>query len=67
MEEIIASISRIIAEDKTRASDAVRPRPSVAAAPTERSDILELTEAINEDGSVRRMVPAGRSCNRTAA
>lgn len=51
MEEIIASISRIIAEDG-RPGDPPRP------APTEKSDILELTEAVGEDGSVRRIVPA---------
>ncbi|HYZ42230.1 MAG TPA: DUF2497 domain-containing protein [Stellaceae bacterium] len=51
MEEIIASISRIITEDK---------RPSEPVPPTigETDDILELTEAVNEDGSVRRLAPA---------
>ena len=50
MEEIIASISRIITDDK-RPSDPVRPVPE------EKSDVLELTEAVNEDGSVRRVTP----------
>ena len=50
MEEIIASISRIITDDK-RPSDPVRPMPE------EKSDVLELTEAVNEDGSVRRVTP----------
>jgi uncharacterized protein len=45
MEEVIASISRIITEDK-RPGEPVRP---VAG------DIVELTEAVNEDGSVRRV------------
>jgi uncharacterized protein len=51
MEEIIASISRIITEDK-RADE-----PTHSAA-VETSDILELTEAVNEDGSVRRLTPS---------
>lgn len=51
MEEIIASISRIIAEDQ-------RPGESLRPAAGANSDILELTEAINEDGSVRRLTPA---------
>jgi hypothetical protein len=42
MEEIIASISRIITEP-------VRPVPA------EKSEILELTEVVDEDGSVRRV------------
>lgn len=51
MEEIIASISRIITDEK-RPEDAARPVPG------ERSeDVLELTEAVNEDGSVRRVTP----------
>ncbi len=50
MEEIIASISRIIAEDG-------RPGDPPRRAPTEKSDILELTEAVGEDGSVRRIQP----------
>ena len=55
MEEIIASISRIIAEDE-RPLD--RPRPS---SPAPRAAVLELTEAIEADGSVRRLAPAGGS------
>lgn len=54
MEEIIASISRIITEDK-RPGDPVRPAPS------EKGDILELTEAVNEDGSVRRVAPSAEN------
>jgi cell pole-organizing protein PopZ len=48
MEEIIASISRIITEDKT----SIEPTHSTAE---EKPDILELTEALNEDGSVRHI------------
>jgi cell pole-organizing protein PopZ len=53
MEEIIASISRLIAEDK-----AIEERPRAAF--DNRDDILDLTEAIVEDGSVRRLVPQGQ-------
>ncbi|HTV44628.1 MAG TPA: DUF2497 domain-containing protein [Stellaceae bacterium] len=62
MEEIIASISRIIAEDgrpsDPRASD---PRASGAARrvpPGPTTGILELTDAIADDGSVQRLAPA---------
>ena len=51
MEEIIASISRIIAEDN-RSTGPVR-------AAADRGGILELTEAIGADGSVRRLAPLG--------
>ncbi|MGA8552450.1 MAG: hypothetical protein WB678_19685, partial [Stellaceae bacterium] len=58
MEEIIASISRIIAEDNrsadARSADALR-------APADRGGVLELTEAIAADGSVRRLAPLGAS------
>jgi cell pole-organizing protein PopZ len=58
MEEIIASISRIIAEDKPGAQRRVGAAPpGEVAAPTERSDILELTQVVDEDGSVRRISP----------
>jgi cell pole-organizing protein PopZ len=50
MEEIIASISRIITEDK-------RPDEPVRPVSGEKSEILELTDAVNEDGSVRRVTP----------
>jgi uncharacterized protein len=50
MEEIIASISRIITEDK-------RPSEPVGPVTEDKSDILELTEAVDEDGSVRRVAP----------
>jgi hypothetical protein len=58
MEEIIASISRVIAEDKhsgnTRTGD-VPPGGTGAPAQLEGSDILELTQVVDEDGSVRRI------------
>jgi uncharacterized protein len=58
MEEIIASISRVIAEDKhpgnTRMDDALRGG-RVSPRQSEGSDILELTQVVDEDGSVRRI------------
>ena len=50
MEEIIASISRIITEDQKSGAP---PHPAAA----EKTDILELTEMVDEDGSVRRVTP----------
>jgi hypothetical protein len=50
MEEIIASISRIITDEKT-------PIEPVRPVPGEKSEILELTEIVDEDGSVRRVAP----------
>ena len=63
MEEIIASISRIIAEDKhpTRSAQrTTRAGGPVRSSAAEESDILELTQAVNEDGSVRRVRAADR-------
>jgi uncharacterized protein len=64
MEEIIASISRIISEDK-RPGDrrAAEKRPSTAnsTAPDEKDEVLELTQAVNEDGSVRQVTPIGQN------
>ena len=57
MEEIIASISRIIADEKT----SVEP---VLPVPGERGEILELTEVVDEDGSVRRVAPEAGSSER---
>src|SRR4051812_66275 len=54
MEEIIASISRIITDEKTSV-EPVRPVPG------EKSEILELTEVVDEDGSVRRVAPEAGS------
>jgi uncharacterized protein len=51
MEEIIASISRIIAEDNRT------PRPSPTA-PGLKTGILELTEAVEADGSIRKLAGA---------
>lgn len=53
MDEILASIRRILAEDD--GAGALRsPARSRAG-----DDVLELTEALNDDGSVRHVAPAG--------
>ncbi len=54
MEEIIASISRIITDEKPSV-EPVRPVTE------EKSEVLELTEAVDEDGSVRRVAPEAGS------
>jgi uncharacterized protein len=51
MEEIIASISRIIAEEN-------RPPHPARTPPGGKSGILELTEMIEADGSVRKLAGA---------
>ncbi len=58
MEEILASIRRIIAEDGDQPA-----APGAQARPVEPSsdEVLELTEVVNEDGSVRSMEPATAS------
>jgi cell pole-organizing protein PopZ len=56
MEEIIASISRIISEEK-------RPIEPVSPAAGEKTDILELTEVVSEDGSVRRVTSSPAKLN----
>jgi uncharacterized protein len=50
MDDILASIRRILAEDEQSAMR--RPSPVRAD-----SDVLELTEAISDDGSVRHIPP----------
>jgi len=58
MEEIIASISRIITDEKPGAERRVGVTASGEdAAPSERDDIFELTQVVDEDGSVRRVSP----------
>jgi cell pole-organizing protein PopZ len=59
MEEIIASISRIITEDKS-------PSEPVRRVLGEKSDVLELTEVVDEDGSLRRVTPLGENPNAPA-
>jgi uncharacterized protein len=60
MEEIIASISRIITEDKALGEPARPPAD-------EKHEIFELTEVLNEDGSVRRVTPFDEKATATAA
>jgi uncharacterized protein len=60
MEEIIASISRIITEDK-------RPIETVSPASEKRNDILELTDVVNEDGSVCRVTPSAENMSASSA
>jgi cell pole-organizing protein PopZ len=70
MEEIIASISRIIAEDKDPADRRLGTKaPGEAIAPVrgERSDILELTQVVDEDGSVRRISPWAEAATASSA
>jgi uncharacterized protein len=50
MDEILASIRRILAEDD---SSVTRPSPR----PRMNGDVLDLTEAVNDDGSVRHIPP----------
>lgn len=75
MEEILATIRRIIAEDEQASGTARRGIPAgvlngrddsdpaetarTARKPDGTADILDLTEALNEDGSVRHLVPIG--------
>jgi uncharacterized protein len=54
MKALIASISRIIAEDGGVHGPVLPAAPGVA----EKDDILELTEALDEDGRVHRIAPA---------
>jgi cell pole-organizing protein PopZ len=60
MEEIIASISRIITDEK-------RPVEPVRPVPAKKSEILELTEVVEEDGSVRRVTRAAQNSNAPSA
>jgi cell pole-organizing protein PopZ len=50
MEEILASIRKIISDEA--------PPAEVAAAPAPQEDILELTQMIQEDGSVEDLKPS---------
>jgi cell pole-organizing protein PopZ len=68
MEEILASINRIIADEKkpgdTAASRASGGRGAPEAgrpAAEPKSEVLELTEALGEDGTVRRIAPKGEA------
>ena len=53
MEEILATVRRIIAEDELGAGQSSGGSPSAGA------EVLELTEALESDGSVRHLAPFG--------
>jgi cell pole-organizing protein PopZ len=56
MEEILASIRRIISEDADGTKPAAAPEAAAAKpAPADDDDILELTDRVNDDGSVESM------------
>src|SRR5262249_11043519 len=58
MEEIIASIGRILADDKSGPERSVGAAvPMETAAAPEKDDILELTQVVEEDGSMRHVSP----------
>src|SRR3954465_5732354 len=54
MEEILATVRRIIADDESGSSP-----PAARAAPARGSDVLECTEALEADGSIRHIPPFG--------
>ncbi len=56
MEEILASIRRIIAEDGETAPAPAEPRHTP---PAREEDILELTEVVEADGTVVSLTPGG--------
>ena len=60
MDEILASIRRILAEDENPAAPAP-PRMRVGG------DVLDLTEALNDDGSVRHLPPFVAASSKPAA
>lgn len=70
MDEILATIRRIIAEDEQSsapppasgpAGGARRGAVAASGPAAAEDDVLELTDALNEDGSVRRLAPIGSS------
>lgn len=71
MEEILAKIRDIISEDENKPAPIVgRPVGNGEAREAEKpagdDDVLELTQALNEDGSVRHLAPIGGSAGREA-
>jgi len=56
IEEIIASIGRGIAEDRhASGTGEARPGGETSLAQREKGDVLELTQVVEEDGSIRRI------------
>jgi uncharacterized protein len=60
MDEILASIRRILSEDSGAVA---HPPPRLRGG----SDVLELTEALNDDGSVRHIAPTAPVSSETQA
>lgn len=60
MDEILVSIRRILAEDKAAVT---HPPPRLRAG----GDVLDLTEALNDDGSVRHIPPIALVTPETSA
>ena len=58
MEEILASIRRIIAEDGEQPAPAPAPAAAPLAPASREDEILELTEVVDEDGSVKKVEEA---------
>jgi len=54
MEEILASIRRIISEDAETGKGGAAPAPAAAPAAAPRDEVLELTNVVHDDGSVGR-------------
>ncbi|MDQ8754880.1 DUF2497 domain-containing protein [Sphingosinicella sp. LHD-64] len=70
MEEILASIKRVIAQDGTAAAPAARARraPSAEPAPTpEEEDVLELDDPVTEESGLMSSDVAAASRERLAA
>jgi hypothetical protein len=63
MDEILATIRRIIAEDEQVGAPSTGSPAGAAAQDNggDSNDVVELTEAINEDGSTRHLAPIGSS------
>jgi cell pole-organizing protein PopZ len=57
MEEILASIRRIISEDGSPAPEAAKPAPVEAEPPPRRPGVLDLTQEVKDDGSVVPVAP----------
>jgi cell pole-organizing protein PopZ len=58
MEEILASIRRIIAEDGDTAAPPAAAKPAEKPEPPQEEEVLELTEVVEPDGSVVSLAAA---------
>ncbi len=73
MDEILASIRRIIADDEQTSGTATVGDPvatgekTTAEKAADDDDVLELTEALNEDGTMRHLAPIGGGAVRRPA